>query len=299
MSLKKSLHFLEYLAARALISLVRIIPIQAAAALSLFLAKIVFWLTVKRRANALLNIKRALGSSLSEAEMKNLLLASYQNIFLSVLDLFLSEQIRLDAEKKFTLRGLENYQQALAQGKGVVLITSHLGSWEYLAFLFYLTKTHCSVVVKDIRNPYLNDLLNDTRRVTGLAPIQKKGSIREVLRVLKKNQTVAILIDQWAGPEGVWVPFFGEKTSTTDIPARLFEKTGCALLPAYCLRRKDGGFDIEIHPPLLAADLAGKSEIEITIQLNQILEKMILRYPGQWAWGHRRWKTKPDHIRES
>lgn len=298
MSLKKNLQFLECLAARVLIALLRIIPIRAAYAVARFTAKIVFLLTVKRSANAQFNIDRAFGTSLSRAEKTRLIRDSYQNVLLSVLDLFLSIKIRPEAEKKFTIHGLENYDKALAAGKGVVLVLSHLGSWEYMAFLFYLTNTHCSAVVKAVHNPYLNEALNEARRVTGLAPLQKKGAAREVLRVLKANQTVAILIDQWAGAEGIWVPFFGENTSTTTLPARLFEQTGCALLLGCCLRREDGHFDIEIQPPLLAADLAGKSAREITVQLNENLEKAILRNPGQWAWGHRRWKAKPGHIRE-
>jgi len=180
---------------------------------------------------------------------------------------------------------------------GVVLVISHLGSWEYLSFLPYFTKRSWSVVVKDIKNPYIDKAIDAMRRVMTVIPIPKNSSIRTVLKELKSDHGVAILIDQWAGDEGLWIDFFDTETSTTSIPARLAEKTGCALVPAYCLRSSSGYYEIHIEKPIEADMNQPDWENLVTKKLNESLEKQILAYPEQWLWGHRRWKDKPDTMR--
>lgn len=155
------------------------------------------------------------------------------------------------------------------------------------------------MVVKTIRNPYLDRHLNAMRQMTTLKPIEKKGSTRTVIQELRSNRGAALLIDQWAGPEGIWQPFFGHNTSTTSVPARLAKKTGCALVPAYCLRGKNHQFEIQIHPAVPQEQVGQLDETTLTHQLNALLEAQIRRYPEQWSWGHRRWKPKPAVCREA
>ena len=117
------------------------------------------------------------------------------------------------------------------------------------------------------------------------------------MRELRHNHGAAILIDQWAGPEGLWIDFFGRPTSTTSVPSRLANKTGCALVPAYCLRTSPGHYEIRICPEV-SWDAGDKDwENQMTLRLNQILEKQIREHPEQWLWGHRRWKEKPSILR--
>ena len=105
-------------------------------------------------------------------------------------------------------------------------------------------------------------------------------------------RSVAIVIDQWAGREGVWVDFFGRATSTTSLPVRLAKKTGCALIPIYCLRKEIGRYEIQLLPAVPVSDDADW-EIRTTKRLNEILESQIRQYPEQWSWSHRRWKPAP------
>ena len=151
-------------------------------------------------------------------------------------------------------------------------------------------------MVRDIRNPYIDREINALRRVTSLNPIPKKESVREIIKELKANHGVAILTDQWSGPDGLWLDFFGEPTSTTSIPARLALRFKSPIVPAYCLRQAPGFYSIEIHEPVSTEP---GDEIEITKRLDALLETQIRKYPDQWIWAHRRWKSKPRLIRNT
>jgi len=245
-----------------------------------------YYLLPKRRAVAFENLQKAYGNSLTAKEKERIVKKSFQNMGLSLVELFMVEKINPVVNENFRATGLHYLKEAFAKGKGIVLVVSHLGSWEYLAFICHYTNHPWAVIVKTVRNPHLNQKIDSLRRSMGLVPIPKQGSIKTVLKKLRENYGVAVLIDQWAGPEGIWQDFFDHPTTTTSIPARLALQTGCALVPAYCLRDDRGGFEIQIHPPL-EGEL---DEKETTSRLNQLLEKQILKYPEQWSWGHRRWK---------
>ena len=133
----------------------------------------------------------------------------------------------------------------------------------------------------------LRRLQHDTFR--GQTP---KGGKGQTLSELRNNHGVAIVIDQWAGTEGLWIDFFGTATSTTSLPARLAKKTGCALVPIYCLRKAIGQYEIHMLPAVPVPD-DPDWEIRTTKRLNELLESQIRRYPEQWSWSHKRWKSKP------
>jgi KDO2-lipid IV(A) lauroyltransferase len=203
-----------------------------------------------------------------------------------------------DAPKRFEILGAEGYQASLGKGNGVILAISHLGSWEYLSFICSLCKIVGTVVVKQIKNPLINQRIDQLRRKTTVTPVPKQSAARHVLTELKQNHTVAILIDQWAGPEGIWTSFFGRLTSTTSIPARLAEKTGAVIIPAFCIRTRPGHYRIEFKSPIEFAPNIPHAERVTTDKLNRILEDEIRKYPTQWLWAHRRWKPKPRFVRE-
>ena len=255
----------------------------------------VFW--AKRRRIAFSNLNRVFPNSMLQYKKREIVRESFQHIAISFMELFILRKIKKEAASRFVIEGFEHLEKALVKGRGVVLVISHLGAWEYLAFLFYLTKTKVSVVVKEIENTYFDKEITILRRETGATPIIKRNSVRAILSALRQNQVVAILIDQWAGKEGIWVDFFGNPTSTTSIPARLAKKTGCALVPAYCFRKSSGLYQIQVHALIDFRPEHEAWERETTLQLNQLLEEQIHNYPGQWFWGHRRWKARPADLR--
>ena len=287
----------QYFIVWLLVLLARALPVEIADWIARQFGDLSYLLLRKRRKIAFANITYAFGSSIPDQRKKEIARSAFQSAALSMVELFTVEKIKKNAATRFKLLGNEFLEEVFAKKKGVVLVISHLGSWEYLSFLPYLTKQPWSVVVKDIKNPYLNKAINSMRRIMTVHPVSKDSSIRTVLTELKSGHGVAILIDQWAGDEGLWGDFFGEKTSTTSIPARLSQKTGCALVPAYCLRKKPGHYEIHIEKPVTYDTNRPDWETAVTQALNTVLERQIRENPEQWLWGHRRWKEMPATLR--
>ncbi len=297
---KPSLNYwLQYALVRFLALLATALPVEVSHEIACGFGTLSYWILGKRRKIAIENIASALGDSLPESRKKEIARAAFQSAALSMMELFTVEKIKKEAAARFKLFGNDFLEESFSKSHGVVLVISHLGSWEYLSFLPFFTKRPWSVVVKDIKNPYLDKAIDAMRRVMTVSPISKDKSVRAILQELKAGHGVAILVDQWAGNEGLWIDFFGTKTSTTSIPARLSEKTGCALVSAYCLRTTPGHYEIHIEKPVVRNTEEPGWENTVTKDLPGVLERQIRAHPEQWLWGHRRWKNKPDNLRQT
>ncbi len=287
-------YWFEYAIVMIFMTLISPLPLAWIHWISCRIGNLAYFLFRKRRDIAYQNLSRAFGDQLSDQEKDHLIWKSFEHMVTSVVELFLIRKVLKNPKRFFKVIGQEHLDEAFRGGKGAMFVISHLGSWEYLAFLTLMTGYAASTVVKTIKSYYLDKKIKQLRTLTGLSVIHKDAAAREVMRNLKKNHIVAILTDQWAGPDGLWVEFFGEATSTTSIPVRFAFKTGCALLPAYCVRKGPWEFEIHIEPivPVNASELG--NEIAVTRKLNAILETQILAHPDQWTWVHRRWKPKPQ-----
>jgi KDO2-lipid IV(A) lauroyltransferase len=279
-----------YLLVRGLAAAVNSLPVAVSTRIARVFGSFFYFFMPKRRQEALSNLGRAFKDSIPLSEKKKLARESFCNIATSVMELFRTPYMLKQASKRFEIEGTEHMDRALAKGKGVVFVVAHLGSWEYLEFLFFLRDYRCTVVVREIKNPYIYRWLQDLRQQTRIRSIDRVGSVKEVLRSLKRNELVAILIDQWAGRDGLWTDFFGEKTSTTSLPVRLAATTGAALVPGYCIRTTPGQYKIILKPEVSVDFQREDYEMETTERLNRQLEEEIRRHPSQWIWTHRRWK---------
>ena len=292
--MKSSLGYLfEFYAVRALFTLLKFVPLSLSGWILKRAADVYFFCSPKRRKIMLDNLRLAYGDALSAGQRLKIARRSFENQALSFLELFLIKKMKKDSSRRFSILGQQHFEEAVSRGKGLVFVASHLGAWEYIGFPGYLKQYPHSVIVKKLKNPYLDKMIDALRREIDTVPIPKANAIRQTLAELRQNHGVAIVIDQWAGEEGVWTDFFGKATSTTSLPARLSKKTGCALIPIYCLRKGIGRYEIQLLPAVpLPED--PEWEIQTTRRLNEILESQILKYPEQWSWSHRRWKPKPN-----
>jgi len=294
-------NWIEYLLFRGIMGFVNLFPIKIATWMMRRAGDLMFVILPTRRKVALSNLDIAFGNAKTPAEKKRIALESFRHISVSIAEFFRLPKFIKTAERHITFSGLENTDKAIRLGKGQVLVMSHLGVWEYLSFLSRKEKHHSLVFARAIRNPYVNRWIKYLRELTGLEFIDKDVGPRKVLSELRKNHGIGIVIDQWAGNEGDWVEFFGKKTSTTTLPAVLAKRTGAALLPAYCIRKSPGEYEI-ISLPLV--EIKGDNDSwreETTKELNRLLEEQIKKYPEQWTWTHRRWKNKihiPNKMRQ-
>ncbi|MBI3307465.1 MAG: lysophospholipid acyltransferase family protein [Candidatus Omnitrophica bacterium] len=287
--------FIEYLGVRTFVAFLNALPLSVCTWIAKHAADFLYFAAPKRRKTALHNLNIAYGHSISEKEKNRIARESFRHTATALIEFFRIPVMLREARERFTFEGTEHLDRAFAKGKGIIFVISHVGAWEYLAFLPYLRGYPCSVVVRPIRNSYLYSWIQELRRKTQLNPIDKSKAVKKVLAELKNNHLAAILIDQWAGSDGIWMDFFGKPTSVTTIPARFAKKTGCALVPAYCIRTGNGCYTIHIDAEIGIQDAQNQWEEKTTQELNRWLEKTIMTYPGQWTWGHRRWKEGGSH----
>ena len=196
-----------------------------------------------------------------------------------------------------TYDGFENFERAAERGKGVLFLTGHLGGWELSAFAHSLYGHPLHFVMRPLDNPYLDALVRRYRTMHGNTPILKDDPSRELLRAMKAGGTVGILMDtNMTPPEGIFVDFFGIAACTASGLARIALRTDAAVLPGFTLwdpvlRRYRLRFD-----PLVKLIRTGDNQADIlanTQLFTTIIEDFVRRYPDQWLWVHRRWKTRP------
>ena len=292
---------LESIAGWSLLRVLGVLPRPLAGKLAAALGLLLYWLTPKFRRIAHRNLLMAL-PELSASERNTIVRGVYRS-----LGRLLAECARfpkLTAENirdVVTYNGLEHYRAAVARGRGVLFLTAHLGPWELGAFAHALYGYPIQILYRPLDNPRLDRLVNRYRTLSGNKLLDKRDAARGILAALSNNETVGILADQNTSlEEGVFVNFFGKPASTTAGIARVALHTGAAVVPAFCvweeaLRR----YVIHFEPALeFTATSDRDQDIRVaTQQMASAVEQYIRRYPDQWLWIHRRWKTRPPGER--
>jgi KDO2-lipid IV(A) lauroyltransferase len=193
--------------------------------------------------------------------------------------------------------GFENFERALASGKGVLFLTAHLGGWELSAFAHSLYGHPLHVVMRPLDNIYLDRLTRLYRTMHGNQMIDKDDNVRGLLSAMKAGETVGILMDtNMTPPQGVFVDFFGIPACTASGMARIAMRTEAAVVPGFTiwdpgLRKYRLRFD-----PAIDLVRTGDDDADIianTGRFTKVIEEYVRRYPDQWLWVHRRWKTRP------
>jgi Kdo2-lipid IVA lauroyltransferase/acyltransferase len=187
--------------------------------------------------------------------------------------------------------GLEHYLEAKKAGRGVLFATAHFGNWELSAFAHALMTEPMNIMIRPLDNPAIDRLVEDRRQLSGNHLIVKWDSARAVLRALRQNEAVGVLIDQNTSlDEGVFVNFFGTPACANIAFAKIAARTGAAVIPGFAVWLEDENrYVLKFHPPL---EISG-DPAEDTRRLHAVLENVIREHPGQWLWIHRRWKTRP------
>jgi KDO2-lipid IV(A) lauroyltransferase len=188
-------------------------------------------------------------------------------------------------------------RDALAEGKGVVLLTGHLGNWELLSVVADMLRIPMHAIVRELANAQLSALLTDLRTTPYFSSIKRgsDASARELLGILRGGEVLVLAIDQDIRANGVFVNFFGIPANTPRVAASLALRRRIPVVTAFGVREPDGrhrfAFQRIEPPPGLTADDAGIAAF--TQVFNDVTEAHIRRYPAQWAWHHRRWRRRP------
>lgn len=190
--------------------------------------------------------------------------------------------------------GLENFTDAQARGKGVLVATAHLGNWELSAFTHAIMTGPMHIVVRPLDNPQLDAFVERRRVLTGNTIIQKKDGARGIFRALHSGAAVGILIDQNSTiEEGVFIDFFGRKACANAAFVKFAHRTGAPVIPGFALWNKaERRYVLRFYPEI---PMTGDVQAD-TQSVHSFLESVIRQYPDQWLWIHRRWKTQPPQA---
>lgn len=247
----------------------------------------------KRRNMAVNNAMRALGIDRPQAE--HLVRRSgvrFGRMFMEVLCMPRLNKTTIKQKVRFI--GEEHLRQALRHERGVVLITAHCGNWEMLGATLGLYGFPIVAVAQKQTNATMDAFINEHRTAVGQHVTYKSG-VREMIHLLGKNMIIGLLIDQDAGPQGVFVDFFGRKASAPSGAAALARLKDAPIVPVFITDQPDGTHTAIAHPMLWVEKSADRDAdlLQTTQRLYGIVEGHIRQHPQEWFWLHNRWKTAP------
>lgn len=171
----------------------------------------------------------------------------------------------------------------------VVFVSGHFNNFELMAMEIEKNDINVAAIYRPLNNLFLNPMMENIRKKYVCKRQIKKGisGTREILKLFKNGVSIALMIDQRVS-EGKKIKFFNHEAYTTTIPAQLIKKFGCDVIPVHIERNKRYHFNIKFFEPISFDK--NKNIMQVTLELNKILEKMILKNPDQWIWTHNRWK---------
>jgi KDO2-lipid IV(A) lauroyltransferase len=288
---------LEYLTARTLLAVFGALPFRFSLSLGSTLGGLGYYLSGRLRRTGQRNLELAF-PELTPPRRDELLRGCFQNLG-RLLGLFSQFTNTSPAALKSMVdsEGLDHLDAAIKSGRGVILFTGHVGAWELSSFALSLFDHPLSFLVRRIDNPKIEALVDRARTRLGNRTIDKRSAAREMLQILQAGETLGILVDlNTLEREGIFVDFFGVPASTTFMVAKLALRTGAEVLPVFApWDRKRGRFLLKVEEPL-RFDRTGNEEEDVrrfTQLFTGVVEKYARRYPDQWLWIHRRWKTRP------
>ena len=282
----------EYALAATLVGSLRRLPRSLANSLALQAVRVLDFAVPKLRRVARINLGFAY-PDLPPEQRERLIDGVFRNIARLLVALARFPQLnRSNIDEWIEYRGLEHYLAAKQKGKGVLIATAHLGNWELSAFAHALLTEPMNVMVRPLDNGFIDRLIEKRRTLSGNRLIYKWDGARAVLRALRNNEAVGILIDQnTASSEGVFVDFFGRAACANVAFARLAQHSQATVIPGFAVWDETRArYLLHFLPPV---EITGDDAAD-TRRLHQIIEEVIRQYPDQWMWIHRRWKTRPE-----
>jgi Kdo2-lipid IVA lauroyltransferase/acyltransferase len=290
-------HRIEFALAWVLIRGLGILPRWLARACGIVLAQAVYLLYSRLRQVGMRNLELAFPEK-NVRERQMILRGEFTSLGRQLAEICqFPRYTRENVGQVVVYDGFDNYERAHNRGKGVLYLTAHLGAWELSAFTHSLHGHPLHVVMRGMDNPYLDRMVQRYRTMHGNSAVDKDNFVRGLLAAMKAGETVGILMDtNMTPPQGVFVDFFGIPACTASGLARIALRTDAAVVPGFTVwDRELGKYRLRFEPALTLIR-SGDDEADIlanTAMFTKVIEEYVRRYPDQWLWVHRRWKTRP------
>jgi KDO2-lipid IV(A) lauroyltransferase len=294
--------FVQYAALSALVVIIQPLPLNFCMMIGRCFAYACYLFDRKRRAIAEENLRKAYGTDLSDIQRRKIIRSNYLHLASVGIDFIKLPQLvnGNNWRKYFEVEGLEFAREALEQEKGIIFVSGHLGSWEVLGCAMkYLFHQPVHSIAKHMENPFSDRFVTKLRENSGQKIIFTENASREILRALKSNQLLGILIDQNVRENNIIVDFFGQKAATTRSVATLSLKTGAPVIMLFA-RRVDRRyrFKVTLSKPIQIEKTENQEKdiFNLTQKCTSIIESRIREHPHEWIWIHNRWKTRPPVV---
>ncbi|MHB1935382.1 MAG: lysophospholipid acyltransferase family protein [Acidobacteriaceae bacterium] len=280
-----------------LLKLLGLLPRGAARAVGAGIGWLAYAATPRLRRVGLRNLALAFPDT-PAAQRETILRAMYRQLGWQLAEFCHMPGYTLEQASRFIrYDGLEHYLAAKQRGNGVLVLTGHLGAWELSSFYHSLAGHPMGMVIRRLDNPWIDRLVNDIRTRHGNRVLPKDDFARGLIAAMRAGETVGVLMDtNMTPPQGVFVDFFGHAACTASGVARVALRTGAAVLPGFLVwEAAEKRYVLHFLPELQLADTgdAERDAVANTQMFTAALESAIRRYPEQWLWVHRRWKTRP------
>jgi KDO2-lipid IV(A) lauroyltransferase len=261
-----------------------------------------WWRLVKRsRDRALANVRNSFPEA-DERWVRRVARGSLEHFMMMAAEMLTTPRIlRFRNFLRYVHLGdLREALKAMLSGRGLILLTGHLGNWELLGYTLSLLGFHATAVMRRFDNPYVDDYLIGLREVRGLRILDKKAVSHQAMSILARGESLCFIADQDAGRKGVFVDFFGRKASTYKSIALLAREANVPVVVGAALRSGDRfHYEVSIEDTIFPEQFADDPDFlqNVTQRFSTALERAVRRRPEQYLWMHRRWKTRPREER--
>ena len=289
--------WMEYLPIRALQLALRLVPRRLALAIGKTAGALAYAIDARHRQVAIDNLAAHLPEAVDSRAARRIARRCFAHFGAVAVECLLLPYRKVrDVDRLVVWEGLDHLKQAHLKGKGVFVISAHLGNWEIVALLQGWVGLPMAMVTRPLDNPLLERMLARGRRGSGNEIVHKRRAVRGILKSLADGWCVALLIDQdFVQSDRVFVTFFGRTASAAPTLGLLALRTGAPIVPVVSELKADGRYRIRYLPAIEARATGDRDAdvLDIMSRCTFLLEEEIRRNPGQWLWMHRRWKTQP------
>jgi len=301
--LQKNIKYTLLVAAiKVLLVVIRVLPRKVSMQMAAGLGSMAFWLLKEERFKTISNLTIAYGEEKSAAEIAAMAKEVWVNLGKSGVEFAIKMGQEKPEEffKDLEVRGNEYLQEAFRKGRGVLGLISHMGCWEGTAMSIPMLGFPAYAIGKRLGNEKLNALLFESRGKKGVPTLARGSSYKTILRILRENNLIGILIDQDTEVRGVFVDFYGRPAYTPIGAAMLAMDSGAPVLPIFYLKKDDDTYEFIIEKEIALVMTGNRRQDmeENTRRFHAVIEKYIKKYPTQWVWMHNRWKTTPEMVQE-
>ena len=298
--IKKSFsRFLGWLGLHICSLIVKVIPSSYLYRFAKMVSSLAYRFATKQKNIALNSLSIAFGQNKSQEELKDIVRDCFTFMAKSAVELMFLMDKPLLLKSRVSISGKENLEKALSRNKGVILVSAHFGNFPLLLGRLALEGYKSAGIMRPMRDARVEKIFLKKRNKFGVKTIYsqpRKACVDNTIQALRNNELIFIPIDQNFGTGGIFVNFFGKKAATAAGPVILSQRTDAALLPCFIVRQPGDTHKIIFEPALdLEEGRDAQDTVLINIQkLTGIIEKYIRKYPAEWGWIHRRWKSRPN-----